>query len=127
MDRTDYEILCALALNRIFGYKPALSRALTARFGSPGAVFDLTPKALDDAFGPFSKFRPLLNHDAIEDASQEMAMLRDEGCLFVPLGFPGYPHLLAHCVHSVQIGKKQASAHAACDYDAVLLNVQLVR
>ena len=97
MNRTDYEILCSLALNRIFGYKPAQARAIIARFGSAGAVFSQTPEALDDAFGPFSKIKPLLNAEALEEASTELEQLRSIGCRFVPMGSPGYPPLLAEC------------------------------
>ena len=97
MNRTDYEILCSLALNRIFGYKPAHARALIARFGSAGAVFSQTPQALDEAFGPFSPYRSQVNPDAVEDASREFERLRSLGCLFVPMDTPGYPPLLAEC------------------------------
>ncbi len=97
MDLTDYEITCALALNRIFGYKPSLAAALTARFGSPGAVFSQSPQSLDEAFGPFSKYRLQIGPDALGDASRELSQLRSEGCTFVPRGFPGYPPLLCDC------------------------------
>ena len=55
----DYEILCGITLNRIFGYEPATARALISRFGSPGAVFSQSSSTLDEVFGPFNKFRPL--------------------------------------------------------------------
>ena len=97
MNRTDYEILCSLALNRIFGYKPSHARALIARFGSAGAVFSQTPQALDEAFGPFSKFRSQICQGALDDASAELERLRSLGCTFVPLGSQGYPPLLAEC------------------------------
>lgn len=98
MNRTDdYEILCALALNRIFGYKPSLCRALTARFGSPGAVFRQSSRTLDEAFGPYSSFRPAVTPAALEEARQELDMLRSNGCTFIPRGFPGYPPLLDEC------------------------------
>lgn len=98
MDRTDdYEILCALALNRIFGYKPSLCRALTARFGSPGAVFSQTPQALDEAFGPYGTFRQSITPASLEEARRELDMLRSSGCTFIPRGFPGYPPLLDEC------------------------------
>lgn len=97
MDRTDYEILCSLALNRIFGYSPASARALAARFGSPGAVFSQSSDTLDEAFGPFSKFRSQICPQALEDAAREYEFLRSEGCRFIPAGSPGYPPLLSEC------------------------------
>lgn len=97
MDRTDYEILCSLALNRIFGYTPASARALVARFGSPGAVFSQSSDTLDEAFGPFSKTRSQICPQALDDAARELEFLRSLGCRFVPFGSPGYPPLLREC------------------------------
>ena len=50
----DYEILCGITLNRIFGYEPSAARALISRFGSPGAVFSQSSSTLDEVFGPTS-------------------------------------------------------------------------
>lgn len=97
MDRTDYEILCSLALNRIFGYSPAAARELISRFGSAGAVFSQSPEVLDDTFGPYSKFKSQIDPSALEEAARELDALRAAGCRFVPFGSPGYPPLLAEC------------------------------
>ena len=97
MDRTDYEILSSLALNRIFGYSPANARALIARFGSAGAVFSQSPDVLDDTFGPFSKTRALIGPSALDEAARELDFLRSGGCTFIPYGSPGYPPLLLDC------------------------------
>jgi len=97
MDRTDYEILCSLALNRIFGYSPAYARELISRFGSAGAVFSQSPQTLDEAFGPFSKFRSQITPSALEESEKELQDIRSLGCSFVPFGSPGYPAMLAEC------------------------------
>ena len=97
MDRTNYEILCSLALNRIFGYSPAVARELVSRFGSAGAVFSQSPEVLDDTFGPYSKFKSQIDPSALEEAARELDALRAAGCRFVPYGTPGYPPLLAEC------------------------------
>ncbi len=97
MDRTDYQIVCALALNRIFGYKPAYARALVCRFGSPGAVFSQDGQALDEAMGPFNQFRPLICQATLQDAAAELETLHAAGCDFIPFGSAGYPPLLSDC------------------------------
>ena len=93
----DYEILCGITLNRIFGYEPSAARALIGRFGSPGAVFSQSSTTLDEAFGPFSKFRPLICSSELEASEKEWASLKASGCRFVTIGSPGYPTLLSDC------------------------------
>ena len=97
MDRTYYETLCAITLNRVMGYEPAVARRLISTFGSPGAVFDQSPSALDAAFGPFSKWRGAICQAELDLSEQEFEPLRREGCAFVYYGGAGYPPLLAEC------------------------------
>ena len=97
MDRSDQETICALALNRIFGYKPSFAKALTARFGSAAAVFSQTQQALEEAFGPFNDLRNSITPSALQEAEAELNMMRSEGCTFIPRGAPGYPPLLDEC------------------------------
>lgn len=97
MDRTDYEILCTLALNRIYGYSPAIARELISRFGSAGAVFSQSSEVLDATFGPYSKYRSQISGAALDAAAREYDSLRAAGCSFVPFGSRGYPPLLAEC------------------------------
>ena len=97
MDRTDYETICSLALNRIFGYMPVAAHSLLQIYGSAGAVFEQTPSELDRTVGAYSKFRPQINGRALEDAASELERLRELGCTFVPFGSKGYPPLLAEC------------------------------
>ena len=93
----DYEILCGITLNRIFGYEPSAARALISRFGSPGAVFSQSSSTLDEVFGPFNKFRPLICSSELDASEREWAPLKASGCRFVTIGSPGYPPLLSDC------------------------------
>ena len=93
----NYETLCGITLNRIFGYEPSIARRLIGRFGSPGAVFSQSPGTLDEVFGPFSKYRPLICDAEIEVSANEWASLEATGCRFVSIGGSGYPELLAEC------------------------------
>ena len=97
MDRTDYETVCGITLNRIFGYEPVAALSLIRHFGSPGAVFSQDSKTLDNAMGPYSKYRGLLTHDELEASRKEWERLKELGCTFVNYGEPGYPPLLAEC------------------------------
>ncbi|MBO4670747.1 MAG: DNA-protecting protein DprA [Bacteroidales bacterium] len=97
MDPTDYETICGITLNRVFGYEPAAARRLISRFGSPGAVFSQSPSTLDEAFGPWSKYRHSICREELDVSEKEFARLRSLGCTFVLFGEPGYPPLLADC------------------------------
>ena len=97
MNRTDYETICAMTLNRVMGYEPAAARRLISTFGSPGAVFDQSPSALDEAFGPFSKYRASICGRELELSAAEYEKILRDGCAFVRFGAPGYPPLLAEC------------------------------
>ena len=93
----NYEILCGITLNRIFGYEPACASRLLERFGSPGAVFSLSKSELDEAFGPWSKFRASINDSELEVSRRELQALSGLGCTFILKGSPGYPPLLGEC------------------------------
>ena len=97
MDRTNYETVCGITLNRIFGYEPAAANKLIQHFGSPGAVFSQDSATLDEVFGPFSKYRAFINHDELETSAREWERLQSTGCRFVLRGEPGYPPLLVEC------------------------------
>ena len=97
MDRTNYETVCGITLNRIFGYEPAAALNLVRHFGSPGAVFSQDSETLDIAMGPYSKYRGLLNQKELETSACELEHLNADGCTFVNYGEPGYPPLLTDC------------------------------
>ena len=97
MDRTNYETVCSLALNHIFGYHPAAANSLIQRFGSAGAVFQQSPQTLDQVFGPYSKYRSQICEAALGQASLELERLGRSGITFIARSSDGYPPLLAEC------------------------------
>lgn len=100
MDQNNYETVCGITLNRLFGYDPSVARRLIERFGSPGAVFSQSRKTLDEAFGPFSKVRDSINDCELEVSRAEWERLSALGCRWIGCDDPAYPPLLADCPDS---------------------------
>lgn len=97
MDLTNYESVCGITLNRLFGHEPAVARSLALRFGSPGALFSQPRQALDEALGPFSNVRDLINQDELEISLREWEKLSALGCRWLGFLDPDYPAMLADC------------------------------
>ena len=89
--------LCLCALNRLFGYEPALGRRLIENFGSPAAVFSQPEKTLREALGQREDLLRGLRPDALAWAEKELAQTAEAGARFIGLGEEDYPALLAEC------------------------------
>ena len=96
MDK-ELETAGALALNRIFGYEPGISRQIVSRLGSAGALFTLSEKELDGIFGPYSKYHGAVSPRALDDAVSELRSLRLQGMDFIAGTDPAFPALLGEC------------------------------
>ena len=83
--------LCAL--NRIFGYRPALGHRLVREAGSAAAVFSLKDFSLPESPALAAEIRP----DAIRWAEKELQRIRDGGFRFIGFGEREYPPLLKEC------------------------------
>lgn len=92
-----HEKACAVTLNRVFGYKPSVSRELVACLGCASAVFELDRDGLESIFGPYSKTAGALNGKELELSCRELEKLEREGCGFVAFTEPEYPSLLKEC------------------------------
>ena len=69
MEKTD-EKAAAITLNRIFGFKPGIARALTSRLGSAAAVFKLGREEFRAVFGPGSPYPDSINDDELEKSRE---------------------------------------------------------
>ena len=91
------ERICAIALNRIFGFNPAAGGALISRFGSASAVFGASEEQLQDML----RGRPDLTASVLaEDLDLdriELEKLLDNGLDFIPITSEDYPSLLKEC------------------------------
>lgn len=97
MERNNYEKLCAIALNRIFGYEPKISHSLIDNLGSAAAVFELSEKDKESIFGPYSQHAPRIRREELEAAEAELARIRSFGGDFILEGDTDYPAPLATC------------------------------
>ena len=97
MDKLLYERICAITLNRIFGFEPKISFNLFNNLGSASAVFDLDRNALDEIFGPYSRYPALLNESELEKSEREYEKITAMGCRFLALGEEDFPEMLRDC------------------------------
>ena len=96
MDNID-EKAAACTLNRIFGFKPAIARALTRKLGSAAAVFRLSQDDMEAIFGPGSPYPDKLNERELEQSSKELEWLQRQGYRFITPGDDVYPNALLEC------------------------------
>ena len=100
MDKEKLSRISVLALNRIFGYEPKLSHHIIDTFGSPEAVFSLSGNEMRSIFGPYSKYLPLINGQALENAEKELDRLTSDGYSILSICDSAYPELLKECEDS---------------------------
>ena len=91
------EKAAACTLNRIFGFKPAIARALTGKLGCAAAVFKLSREEMEAIFGPGSPYPDKLNQEELEQSAAELEWLRKEGFHFITPGDGIYPDALLEC------------------------------
>jgi len=87
--------LCAL--NRIFGFEPALAHSLIAAAGSASALFDMDRKELSILTGPYSRFRDNICRRELDRSLEELERLGEAGVSFIGVNEEDYPELLKEC------------------------------
>ena len=87
--------LCAL--NRVFGFLPAVGHALLRHFGTAAAVFRTTTERLAEALGRYRDFAPQLDDALLAWAREETDRIFSGGFRFIGFGEEDYPGLLAEC------------------------------
>lgn len=96
MDKGDFSIVCAIALNRAYGNNPRFSHVLVGAFGSAEEIFALSDSDRQRLFGPYSAAIPP-GKAALEAAEEEFLSLRDQGVQFTSIFGRHYPALLREC------------------------------
>ena len=91
------EKAAACTLNRIFGFKPSIARALTRKLGSAAAVFGLSRQEMEAVFGPGSPYTDKLNDSELEQSAKELEWLQERGFQFITPDDGIYPKALLEC------------------------------
>lgn len=97
MEKDYTEKVCVCALNRAFGFEPAVSHGLIAAAGSAWGAFRLSGPEKAELLGPYSKIAPFLTEKELERTDRELQSLERKGCGFLTCADPGYPELLREC------------------------------
>lgn len=97
MKDPNHEKICCCALNRIFGFEPAIAHSLVDNLGSASAVFSLKRDELQEILGPHSKFLSQISETELERSLKELKGLGDDEYDFITLYGPEYPDLLKEC------------------------------
>lgn len=96
-DKEYEERVCMCALNKIFGFKPAIALTLIEYLGSAKAVFDLSEEQKRQILDTRSGFYGMINHESLEWAAKELDQLKGKGSRFIHVGDEFYPELLREC------------------------------
>ena len=90
------EKICRCALNRLFGFRPAVAIALVDAFGSAASVFGADRNELPPGTLKYFGAGGICDEEYLKSES-ELERLSAEGAEFIRDGAPAYPALLAEC------------------------------
>lgn len=98
MDKFVYERVCAIALNRVFGFEPRIPLLLIDKLGSAQAVFELPQPELRRILGMRAgHYLPLLGKTLLEESEREYEWLSSCGMQFVTCLDADFPQMLREC------------------------------
>ena len=97
MDKDLSPLVCALALNTLFGNEPKFSHHLIDTLGSAEAVFALSAQERLELFGPYNPRAAQIGPAILEDAQAEFERLSGRGIQFLSIFDKGYPEALREC------------------------------
>ena len=97
MDKGNFSVVGAIALNSALGDNPKFSHQLIDRFGSMEELFSFGRSGKQDLFGPYSRFSSAFLEQSLEEAEKQYRKLSGEGIQFVSIFDKKYPSLLKEC------------------------------
>lgn len=97
MDKGNFSVIGAIALNSALGDNPKFSHQLIDRFGSMEELFSFGRSGKQDLFGPYSRFSSAFLEQSLEEAEKQYRKLSGEGIQFVSIFDRQYPSLLKEC------------------------------
>lgn len=94
---SEMEMVCACALNGIFGNEPKIAIGIINAFGNCREIFSLGRRELSEVLGPFSRYSASICRKTLDDFAGQLNRLKGLGCGFIPFTDPGFPPLLREC------------------------------
>lgn len=88
-------IMCAL--NRIFGFKPALGLFLLKETGGAAALWGMDREELRRMAGVYASYVDSMTPEALQKAGEELEKIYSRGARFTTVYDEGYPPLLKEC------------------------------
>ena len=76
MDKGNFSVVGAIALNSALGDNPKFSHQLIDRFGSMEELFSFGRSGKQDLFGPYSRFSSAFLEQSLEEAEKQYETLR---------------------------------------------------
>lgn len=94
----DQELVCAVAINKILPFEPAVSSALYSYCGSYSRLFSLSPGELSELLGKRRKIaEEISGHKRLKEAELEISKLVSAGYRVLHRKCAEYPQPLAEC------------------------------
>lgn len=95
---SERELLCTVAINSIFCYRPRLSNTLLEEFGSFSPLFDMNHTELIKRFGKNYDFlERICDSKTIKNAEKEIEWAKSENIRIIPISSGDYPEGLKSC------------------------------
>ncbi|MCK9628088.1 MAG: DNA-processing protein DprA [Bacteroidales bacterium] len=95
---SDRELLCTVAANSLFYYKPRLLNALLEEFGGFSPLFNMNHSDLVKRFGKDYDFiSQICNSKTLIKAENEIKWANSEGIRIIPISSGDYPVMLKSC------------------------------
>ncbi|MEA5005105.1 MAG: DNA-processing protein DprA [Rikenellaceae bacterium] len=95
---SDKELICTVAINSLFCYKPRLSNTLLEEFGGYSPLFDMSHAELKERFGKDYDFLSrICDSKTLINAENEVKWANSEGIRIVPISSGDYPAGLKSC------------------------------
>lgn len=92
------ELLCTVAINSIFCYRPRLSNTLLEEFGGFSPLFEMNHQELVKRFGKNYDFLDrICDSKTLKDAENEITRAMSEGVRIIPISSGDYPAGLKCC------------------------------
>ena len=97
MEKEYSEKVYYCTLNRLFGFRPDITRGIIDCLGSAGELFKMKLDSFWGQRGVFAQIAPMLNEKELQASEEELLMLGDRGIDFITIADKAYPELLRDC------------------------------